>query len=125
MQRLLLVGLGGFVGSSLRFLVSGWVHRLAPAATFPWGTLVVNVVGCLVIGLAHGLAESRALFGPGARLFLFIGLLGGFTTFSTLALETLSLGRDAETARALANLGLHLLLGLTAVWLGHQIGRGI
>lgn len=123
MERLLWVGAGGFIGSSLRFLVSGWVYRALPAAAFPWGTLAVNVLGCFLIGLANGLAESRGLLGPGVRLFLMIGLLGGFTTFSTFAFETVALGRDAETGRALANIGLQVGLGLIGVWAGSVAAR--
>jgi len=123
MERLLWVGAGGFIGSSLRFLVSGWVYRALPTAAFPWGTLAVNILGCFLIGLANGLAESRGLLGPGLRLFLLIGLLGGFTTFSTFAFETVGLGRDAETARALANIGLQVGCGLVAVWVGSIVAR--
>lgn len=119
------VGLGGGCGAALRFLLSGWVHRWLPNSLFPWGTLVVNLAGCLAIGLAYGLAEGRGLFGPGARLFLFIGLLGGFTTFSTFAWESEALLRDGELARAVANVGAHVLLGLPAVWLGLLAGRSI
>ena len=123
MERFLLVGLGGFLGSGLRFLISGWVQRLAPTSVFPWGTLAVNVLGCFVLGGVYGLAESRGVFGPAARLFLFIGLLGGFTTFSTFAWETLALGRDAEIGQFLANIGLQVTTGLAAVWLGHSLTR--
>jgi len=123
MERFLWVGAGGFVGSGLRFLVSGWVYRAMPSAAFPWGTLAVNIIGCFLIGLANGLAESRGLLGPGLRLFLLIGLLGGFTTFSTFAFETVALGRDAETARAMANIGLQVGCGLAAVWAGSVVAR--
>lgn len=123
MERLLWVGAGGFIGSSLRFLVSGWVYRALPTAAFPWGTLAVNVLGCFLIGLASGVAESRGVLGPGLRLFLLIGLLGGFTTFSTFAYETVTLGQDSETARALANVGLQVVCGLVAVWAGSVVAR--
>lgn len=112
------VGLGGFVGSSLRFMVSGWVHRLPGTSTFPFGTLAVNVIGCLVLGFLGGWADHRQLLSPAARLFLMIGVLGGFTTFSTFAFETLTLAHGSETARAFANIALQLLLGLGAAWLG-------
>lgn len=119
------VGLGGGCGAALRFLLGGWIHRWLPGSLFPWGTFAINVVGCLLLGLLYGLAEGRGLFGPGARLFLFIGLLGGFTTFSTFAWESGSLLRDGELVRALGNVAGQVLLGLLAVWLGLLAGRAI
>ena len=89
-----------------------------PLTTFPVGTLVVNVSGCFLIGLLGGLVESRQMFGPDLRVFLLIGVLGGFTTFSSFAYETLALARDAEFARALLNIAAQLLLGLGAAWFG-------
>jgi CrcB protein len=74
-------------------------------ATFPFGTLCVNLSGCFLIGLLGGLSESRQVFGPELRIFIFIGILGGVTTFSSFAHEMLALARDAEFARALANIG--------------------
>ena len=71
-----------------------FVHRLMPLSEFPFGTFVVNVVGCLCIGVLNGVAETRQIIGPELRLFLMIGLLGGFTTFSTFGYETLALIRD-------------------------------
>jgi len=117
------VGIGGFIGSIFRFGVSGFVHRLLPFSNFPYGTLAVNVIGCLVIGTLGGLAESRQVIGPELRLFLFLGVLGGFTTFSTFGYETIELLRDAEHLRAAANVGLHIAIGLMAVWLGYAFAR--
>jgi CrcB protein len=124
LRTVLLVGAGGFVGSIGRYLVGGWVHRAVPFAGFPYGTLVVNVLGCLAIGLAGGMAESRQLFGPDLRVFLLIGVLGGFTTFSSFAFESLALARDAELARAFANVAAQVVLGLAAAWLGYAVGAG-
>lgn len=123
LRAVLLVGLGGFVGSVGRYLVSGWVHRLTPYAAFPWGTLAVNVSGCFLIGIFSGLAESRQLWGPELRLFVMLGLLGGFTTFSSFAYETAALARDADPLRALANVALQVVLGLAAAWLAYAIAR--
>lgn len=120
---LLLVGSGGFFGSAARYACSGLVHRLVPSALFPWGTLSVNVAGCFVIGLLFSLGETRQLFSPEARLFLFVGVLGGFTTFSAFGLESLNLLRDGEAAGALLNSLLHLTLGLGAVWAGFVLSR--
>ena len=121
--QIILVGIGGFIGAVFRFLLSGFVHRLVPLSEFPFGTLAVNVVGCLLIGLLNGLAETRQVIGPELRLFLMIGMLGGFTTFSAFGYETLELIRDAEVSRAMGNVFLQVLLGLVAVWLGDMLGR--
>ena len=121
--QIILVGIGGFSGAVFRFLLSGFVHRLVPLSEFPFGTLAVNVVGCLLIGLLNGLAETRQVIGPELRLFLMIGMLGGFTTFSAFGYETLELIRDAEVVRAMGNVFLQVLLGLVAVWLGDMLGR--
>lgn len=123
MTKLLLVGSGGFIGSSLRYLLGGLVHRVAREAMFPWGTMVVNVLGCLLIGLLAGLAEERGVLGSGARAFLLIGLLGGFTTFSSFGLETLQLLRDGQRVAAAANVIGQVVLGLGAVWAGVALAR--
>jgi len=120
----LLVGAGGFVGSILRFAVGNFVYRQTPEPALPYGTLAVNVIGCLVIGLLGGFTDARAIAFPQIRLFLFIGLLGGFTTFSSFGYETLTLARTAEPLRAVMNVGLQLVLGLGAVWAGYTLGRG-
>ncbi len=119
------VGLGGFVGSSLRFMVSGWVHRIPGTSGFPHGTLVVNVVGCLVLGFLGGWAEHRQALSPATRLFFMIGVLGGFTTFSTFAYETLAFAQGADVARAFANIALQVVLGLGAAWFGFSLARGM
>jgi CrcB protein len=116
--QVLVVGLGGFCGSIARFLMSGFVHRFLPP-TFPFGTLAVNVVGCLAIGYFGGLLQFRSLLGPSQRLFLLIGFLGGFTTFSTFAYETLTLAQGSELFKAAVNIAAQVLLGLTAAWLGY------
>jgi len=122
-EQALLVGLGGFAGSILRFAVSGAAQRLDPSGSFPYGTLTVNALGCLSIGFCAGLVESRALFGPELRLFLFLGLLGGFTTFSTFGYETHVLLRDGDGFKAGVNVIASVALGLVLVWLGHALGR--
>jgi len=116
-----IIGAGGFLGALARYGFSGLVQRQVPLTTFPYGTLAVNLLGCFVIGVMAGLAESRQLFGPEFRLFALIGLLGGFTTFSTFGYETFGMIRDAEFLRAAANIALHVILGLTLVWLGHGV----
>ena len=116
-----LVGSGGFVGALARYGISGLVHRQVPLTVFPYGTLAVNLIGCLLIGLLAGLAESRQLFGPQFRLLVLIGVLGGFTTFSTLGFETFTMLRAAEYWRASANVGMNIVFGLTLVWIGYEL----
>jgi len=116
--KLLWIGLGGFTGSILRYLVSGWAQASSGSATFPYGTLAVNVLGCLVIGVLSYLADVRGVFSAETRLFVFVGLLGGFTTFSTFGNETLNLLRDGELVTALINVTANVVLCLLAVWLG-------
>lgn len=118
MSNLLLVGLGGFIGSVLRYLASGWVQQALKSVGFPYGTLAVNLVGCFVIGLLAHLAESRGLFASDVRLFVFVGILGGFTTFSSFGNETLNLARDSQWTAALLNITANVIGGLLAVWLG-------
>ena len=116
-----LVGVGGFLGALCRYALAGVVHRGLPHTTFPVGTLAVNLLGCLLIGYLAGLADSRQLFSPELRLFAFIGLLGGFTTFSTFGYETVALARDAGYVQAAVNVGLHVVVGLTLVWLAYGL----
>lgn len=119
----LAVGVGGFTGSVARYLVAGAMERVFPGARVPMGTLVVNVLGCGLIGALAALIEFRGVLGPQARLLLLVGVLGGFTTFSSFGYETLELVRRGQFALGLANAGLQVLLGLTAVWLGHTAMR--
>jgi len=121
--QLLIVGAGGFIGSVARYLVSGLAQRFDPVGSFPYGTMSVNVIGCFVIGVLGGLADARQVIGPGFRLFLFIGLLGGFTTFSSFGHETLGLLRDGENLKALVNTFGTLALCLVSVWIGYGLGN--
>jgi CrcB protein len=125
LTQIMIVGAGGFIGSALRFVVSTWTQRLAATGDFPYGTLVVNVAGCLLIGLLGGLAEYRQVLEPATRLFLLVGILGGFTTFSTFAYETLSLAQDADFARALINTLLQVVLGFAAAFVGVAAARSL
>jgi CrcB protein len=125
MQNVLLVGFGGFIGSAGRYLVSGWVQNLVDKPLLPFGTLVVNVLGCLLIGLLGGVAEVREIMHPNARMFVMVGILGGFTTFSTFGYETFAMGRDGESLMALANIGSQVVLGLAAVWAGFALARAV
>lgn len=106
----------------LRFLVSGWVQRLDPWDAFPVGTLAVNLIGSTVLGILGGLAESRSVFGSSVRLFAFIGVLGGFTTFSTFTFETVALLREGEASKAAINVVVSLVLCLVGAFFGYGVG---
>tara|TARA_Y100001968_G_scaffold163302_1_gene149297 strand:+ start:160 stop:537 length:378 start_codon:yes stop_codon:yes gene_type:complete len=123
MLNLLLVGSGGFIGSALRYLVGLGAQHLARHSAFPYGTLAVNVLGCLLIGFLAGLAQQRDLFNASSRLFVFTGMLGGFTTFSTFGYDTLALGRDIGLTLAALNIFAHIALGLGAALLGLFLAR--
>jgi fluoride exporter len=121
MGRLFLAGIGGFVGSALRYAVTGFVQNSSGSTRFPFGTLTVNLVGCLLIGFLSELAEVRGIFTAGTRTLVFVGVLGGFTTFSAFGNETMNLWREGEGALAFANIAAHIVLCLGAVWLSRAI----
>ena len=125
MGNVLWVGVGGFLGSIFRYLLSGLVQEWTKRDDFPLGTLVVNLIGCLSVGLLSQLAEARGAFSPETRAFVFIGILGGFTTFSAFGNETMNLWRDKQTFLAMANVAAHVVLGLGMVWLGRVLGDKI
>ena len=124
MKQILLVGLGGLIGSVGRYKLGGWILHHTTDWKFPLSTFVVNVAGCLVIGLLSGLAEKHTLFSADVRLFLFPGLLGGFTTFSAFSYEGFYLLRRGEPFVALAYAVLSVLCGLVAVWVGMRLAGG-
>lgn len=122
MRKLLLVAVGGGMGAVLRYLLSGWVQQRM-SMLFPAGTLAVNLIGCLAIGLM-----APVLFGPFLvreeyRLLIIVGLLGGFTTFSAFGWETFSLLNSGEAGYALANVMLSNVLGVLAVWAGFRLSQ--
>jgi len=121
LTNIFLVGFGGFIGSVLRYLASGYVQQSTKSIDFPYGTLVVNVVGCFIIGFLAQLAEDRGVFTSESRIFVFTGFLGGFTTFSSFGNETLNLARDSQMMNAFANVGANVILGLFAVWFGRTV----
>jgi fluoride exporter len=122
MGRLLLVALGGVLGATARYGVAGFVHRQF-GGTFPLGTLLINLVGCVAIGVVSYLSDDRAVIGPDARLFLAIGVLGSFTTFSTFGYETFAMLQDGSTRPAIWNVVASVGLGIPAVWLGRLLAR--
>jgi CrcB protein len=121
MKGMLLVGLGGFAGSIARYKLGGLVLHLTAQERFPWSTFAINVAGCLLAGVLAGLAEEYELFGPDARLLVFTGLLGGFTTFSAFGLDALFLLRRGEIATALLYAGGSVVIGLAAAWIGWRL----
>jgi CrcB protein len=123
MLNLVFVGVGGLLGSIGRCLLAGAVYQIFPNAFFPLGTAAVNILGCFLIGFITGLAEVRNLLSPELRVFLLIGLLGGFTTFSTFGYETIALLRDGAFLTAVANVLVQVIMGLSAVWIGFNVIR--
>jgi CrcB protein len=115
--KLVLIGVGGFLGAVSRYGLAGLVHRFA-TGTFPSGTLAVNLLGCFLIGGLMCLAEQRQLLGQETRLLLMVGFLGSFTTLSTVGYETFEYLRAGNLLLATINAGANLLLGLGAVILG-------
>ncbi len=123
MEKLLWIGAGGAVGAVLRYVVSATVQGMSRDSGFPYGTLAVNLVGCFLIGLLSILAETRGVFSSEAFAFLFIGVLGALTTFSTFSNETMILLQAGKTAYVLENIAANTGLGLMAVWTGSWLGN--
>ena len=121
MIKILLVGLGGFIGSVFRYLLGNWVSRLLNNPEFPYGTFAVNIIGCLIIGFLGGIVNLRQGFTSEIRLFLFVGILGGFTTFSSFGYETFLLLNDGKNIMAGINIISHVIIGLIAVWIGYRL----
>lgn len=126
MFRLLVICLGGFAGTGARYGLNGWVaHRFGE--TFPWGTFVVNAIGSFAIGIVYFLSgtDSPVVISATTRQVLMAGILGGFTTFSSFSLQTLTLVRDGELAAAAGNALGSVAIGLVAVWAGDALARAI
>ncbi len=119
-MTLIVVALGGAIGSVARYLLSSAVLR-ATGSLFPVGTFAVNVVGCLAFGLIVGAAEQRVQLAPELRIFLLVGILGGFTTFSSYAFESFALMRDGQLAWAAINVVGQVVAGLVGMWAGYVI----
>ena len=120
--KLCVIGFGGFIGAIARYGLSGLAHRLT-GSVFPVGTLLVNVLGCLVIGVLATLVADKPMLSPNTRLFLMIGLLGSFTTFSTFGYETVELLHDSSMGAAMLNVCLNVVLGVVAVFGGQALVR--
>ena len=124
MQKIIFIGLAGLIGTLLRYWLAGLVARQY-GDTFPWGTLVVNLVGSFLAGAIYYLAEERLLISPTLRTIILIGLLGGFTTFSSYGLQTFMLLRDGEFGLATLNIALSNVLGLVMVWAGYVVIKAL
>ena len=122
MQKTILIALAGLTGTLLRYWLSGYVARQY-GETFPWGTMTVNLIGCLVTGAVFYVTEERFLINPTVRTVILIGLLGGFTTFSSYGLQTFTLLRDGEYGLATLNVVTSNVLGLFMVWAGYTLGK--
>ncbi len=120
-MKFLLLAVGGAIGTLLRYAVSGYTYNLL-VGVFPWGTLMVNLIGSLLIGFLWGLSEIQNI-PPDVRTFIFIGILGGFTTFSTFTLESFNLFREGEARLALINILASNVLGIALVFAGFTMSK--
>jgi CrcB protein len=122
MLGVFLVAIGGGLGAVSRYLASNWMASRF-GADFPFGTLLVNIIGCFIIGLFMAMTIDRLNISPYWRLFITVGFLGGLTTFSSFSYETLHLLQEADVMRAFYNVGLNLFGGFFATWLGFGFAR--
>jgi CrcB protein len=121
MIRLITIGIGGFIGSISRYLISGIVQNISRNVTFPYGTFAVNLIGCLIIGFISQLSETKGFLSDFSRSFIIIGFLGGFTTFSAFGNETFNLLHDGKINLAIVNSIGQVIVCLTSVWIGREI----
>ncbi len=119
--KILAIGSGGFIGAVSRYLLGGGVQTYFSSSSFPFGTAIVNILGCLLIGLLAGLFEVKQWINPELRLFVFVGILGGFTTFSTFINESFMLWERGDIILSILNVGVQVMLGLLFVWLGFAL----
>jgi CrcB protein len=124
MIKLFSIGFAGFVGTLGRYWLSGLVARRY-GETFPLGTLAVNLIGCFLVGLLFYLMQERYLVNEHLRTMILIGLLGGFTTFSSLGLQTFTLVQDNQIPLAALNMVASNVLGLLLVWVGYTLARAL
>ena len=124
MQKTILIAFAGLVGTLIRYWLSGLVARQY-GETFPWGTLVVNLIGCFLAGAIYYLSDERFLISPTLRTIILIGLLGGLTTFSSYGLQTFTLLRDGEIGLATLNIAVSNVLGLFMVWAGYVVFKAL
>ena len=123
MLKWILIAVGGAVGSVLRYAVQGMVGQEIRGQSFPIGTIVVNITGCLLIGLLAGFFDGPRLVREEYRVGLLVGVLGGYTTFSSFGLETFRLASDGQFRLALANMVVSCVVGFVAVWVGYRVAE--
>ncbi len=122
-NKILLVGSGGFLGAISRYLSTHYITQYTAVKTFPLGTLIVNIVGCLLLGFGFGLAIAKDILSPEVRLLFFTGFLGSFTTYSTFGVESFNLLKDGNHTGAVFNILVHICVGLAAVWAGDMLSK--
>lgn len=122
LKSIIIVFLGGGIGSAFRYLTSVFTEKYVQQS-FPWATFVVNIVGCLIVGILAGLIIKQQLTSPDLRLLFVTGFCGGFTTFSAFALENIKLFQSGNTFLALLYIALSVILGVFAVWTGMMIAK--
>ena len=124
MMRAIWVGVAGFFGAMSRYWLDGWISRLAGGG-FPWGTFVVNVTGCFLIGVLATVLTERLLPHPSIRMAITVGFIGAYTTFSTFAYESLRQIQNGAVAMALVNVFGSVVVGITAAWIGVVAERAL
>jgi fluoride exporter len=117
LRTVFIIGTGGFIGSVLRFLVQIFVERNL-SSTFPYGTLVANIAGSFLIGIVYALTEKGTLMSPEWRIFMAVGLCGGFTTFSSFSYNNFTMISEQTFLQLILNIGSNIFLGIIAVYLG-------
>ncbi|MEA1986477.1 MAG: fluoride efflux transporter CrcB [Candidatus Marinimicrobia bacterium] len=121
LNKILAVGIGGFIGSISRYLISGWIQQFSQSGVFPWGTFFVNILGCFLIGIIGALSDGFEFFNSTIRILIMIGILGGFTTFSSFGYESFHLIRNKELFTAMIYMVSHFTLGIIFAWIGYTL----
>lgn len=122
-MNIILVGIGGFVGAVSRYLLGLGINALAPASKFPFGVMAANIIGSFMIGILWGIAEGNPIFKDKYALFLIVGVLGGFTTFSSFSLDNLKLLSEGLFLYAIMNMIISVSAGLFFTWLGFLLSK--
>ena len=129
LQQYLVIGLGGALGSVLRFGIGSFIdaNLQRPGQIFPWGTIFVNITGCFIIGFVATISapDGRVLLSPLTRSFITIGILGGYTTFSSFSVQTLALAQNGQWGGAAANVLISVVVCLLGVWLGAMLAGSL
>jgi CrcB protein len=121
-MKILVIGLGGFIGAIMRYSISGWVYRIVGSG-LPYGTLSVNILGSFILGFFLLFAEERFTISPAWRSFIAVGMMGALTTFSTFSYETFMMLQENLYGQVALNVGLNVVLTIAAVWAGMALAR--